>query len=191
MILSRSSSDSFDKEISNPMEWGGERAGGPPQRGRNLLMCRPLPAAWLQHIRILADDSLAQDQTEMQTCSARRQNKVADRSSHMCNRCGTAVATVASVEILAKGNHHAFPLQIFHQICVNFGLFGNNLPNASYLWASHPSHKTTHSKAAPAASAWITRFWCCTGNAFQHPPSQSRGGGGPSDVNVILVSWAP
>lgn len=141
MILSRSSSNSVDKEIS------------------------------LTPSLILADDLLAQAQIEMQTCSVRRQNKVADRSSH--NRCGTAVATAASVEILAKENHHAFSSSKCFTKCVNFGLFGNNLPNASYLWAGHPSNKTTHSKAAPAASAWITRCWCCTGNAWLSTPPRS------------------
>ena len=79
MILYGSSSNSVDKEISLLWEWG---------------------------VSELAVHHNAGEISEMRTCSVRRQNKVADRSSD--NRCGTAVATAASVEILAKGNHHAF-----------------------------------------------------------------------------------
>ena len=152
MILSRSSSNSVDKEIS------------------------------LTPSLILADDLLAQAQIEMQTCSVRRQNKVADRSSH--NRCGTAVATAASVEILAKENHHAFSSsKCFTKFVSILDCLETIFPMlATCELAIHPTrpHIPKQHQAVGADAALAM-------HGFQHPPGQSRGGGGPSDVNVILV----
>ena len=150
-------------------------------------MCRPWRAGWLQHIRILADDLLAQAQTEMQTCSVRRQNKVADRSSH--NRCGTAVATAASVEILAKGNHHAFSSsKYFTKFVSILDCLETIFPMlATCELAIHPTRPHIPKQHQLLVHESLGADAALAMHGFQHSPGQSRGGGGPSNVNVILV----